>query len=176
MYKPLDLRPVHRLNYSMQCHSKRERPTKWIRYSTYLDLNQTGNKEDPTIASNSSPYSKSWVMALEVEMFGGCGLAEFGLRKVWRGSGWGRPGGRAGIQRSIIHKPCLAKAAVISSARVANCGESIMLRLPEDDRWLSRWRWGETKPDSSGDWTTISAPWSTRAFAWSRKVSLWLSI
>ena len=80
------------------------------------------------------------------------------------------------IQRSSVHKPCLARAAVTSSARVANCGESIMLRLPEDDRWLSRWRWGDTEPDRPGDWTMISAPWSTRALAWSRNDSLWLSI
>lgn len=75
-----------------------------------------------------------------------------------------------------VHKPCLARAAVTSSAKVANCGDSNMLRLPEDDRWLCRRGFGDTEPDMPGDWTTISAPWSTRAFAWSRNVNLWLSI
>lgn len=51
-----------------------------------------------------------------------------------------------------------------------------MLRLPEDDRWLSWSCWGEINPDRPGDWMMTSAPWSTRALAWSRKVSLWLSI
>lgn len=122
-------------------------------------------------------------MDLEVEMLRGCGLAEVGLgvagvgRKVLKGIRVKISGvQRAGIQRSSVHKPCLARAAVTSSARVANCGDSSMLRLPEDDRWLSRWRWGDTEPDRPGDWTTISAPWSTRALAWSRNISLWLSI
>lgn len=47
---------------------------------------------------------------------------------------WGGGGG------SMVHRPCLARAAVTSSARVASCGDSCMLRLPEDDRWLSRRR------------------------------------
>lgn len=122
------------------------------------------------------------MLGLEEEMLRGCGLSEVdpqGGRSGQRsskGSGRGRLGCRAGIQRPSVHKPCLARAAVTSSARVANCGESIMLRLPEEDRWLSRWRCGETEPDRPGDWTTISAPWSTRALALSRNVSLWLSI
>lgn len=50
-----------------------------------------------------------------------------------------------------VHKPCLARAAVTSSAKVANCGDSNMLRLPEDDRWLCRRGFGDTEPDKPGD-------------------------
>lgn len=95
------------------------------------------------------------------------------LRKVWETLGedaW------VAVDESSVHKPCLARAAETSSARVSNCGDSIMLRLPEEDRWLSRRRGGDSSPDRPGDWMTISAPWSTLALAWSRNVSLWLSI
>lgn len=83
--------------------------------------------------------------------------------------------GVQGVQGGLgAHKPCLAKAAVTSSARVASCGDSSMLMLPEEDRWL--WRCGDTVPDGPGDWVTISAPWSTRALAVSLNDTLWLSI
>lgn len=64
--------------------------------------------------------------------------------KVCRGLGRGCPGEflrskNPQIQPSVAHKPCMASAADTSSARVTNCGDSTMLRLPEDDRWLSRW-------------------------------------
>ncbi len=73
-----------------------------------------------------------------------------------------------------IHKPCLARAAVTSSASVSSCGDSSMLMLPDEDMWLCRW--GEVPPDSPSVSITISAPWSTRALATSRKISFWLSI
>lgn len=73
---------------------------------------------------------------------------------------------------SGAHKPCLARAAVTSCAKVDRWGDSVMLMLPLEDRR------GEVPPVSiPGEWvTTISAPWSTRALADSRKLSLWLSI
>lgn len=72
------------------------------------------------------------------------------------------------------HKPCLAREADTSSARVASCGESTMSMLPVEDTLL-RCR-GEVSPDTTGDLYTISAPWSVLALAFSRKVSLWVSI
>ncbi|KAJ0060366.1 hypothetical protein NL108_010167 [Boleophthalmus pectinirostris] len=60
-----------------------------------------------------------------------------------------------------IHKPCLASEADTWSASVDSCGESAMLRLPEDDMVLS------CCGDSSRE--MISAPWSVRALAVSRK-------
>lgn len=73
-----------------------------------------------------------------------------------------------------VHKPCLASAAVTSSAKVASWGDSSRLMLPEEETLLSRR--GDATLDLPGDWVMISAPWSTRAFACSRKFSFWLSI
>lgn len=73
-----------------------------------------------------------------------------------------------------IHKPCLARAAVTSSARVASWGDSSRLMLPEDETLLSLR--GEATLDLPGDCVMISAPWSTRALACSLKFSFWLSI
>ena len=73
-----------------------------------------------------------------------------------------------------IHKPCLASAAVTSSARVASWGDSSRLMLPEEETLLSRR--GEATLDLPGDCVMISAPWSTRALACSLKFNFWLSI
>lgn len=78
------------------------------------------------------------------------------------------PGGGMMMRWLLVHKPCLAREADTWSASVESCGESVMLRLPEDDTVLS-WR-GESSRE------TISAPWSVRALAVSRNVSLWDSI
>lgn len=71
-----------------------------------------------------------------------------------------------------VHKPCLAKAAVTSWAKVDRCVDSWRLMLPAEERR------GEVPPVSiPGEWVMmISAPWSTRALAVSLKVSLWFSI
>lgn len=74
-----------------------------------------------------------------------------------------------------IHKPCLARAAVTSSARVANWGDSSRLMLPVEEPLLIR-RGVAAALDWPGDSLMISAPWSTRALADSRKCSFWLSI
>lgn len=71
-------------------------------------------------------------------------------------------------RKGRVHKPCLAREADTWSASVESCGESVMLRLPEEDTVLSCW--GESSREM------ISAPWSVRALADSRKLSLWLSI
>lgn len=73
-----------------------------------------------------------------------------------------------------IHKPCLASAAVTSSAKVASWGDSSRLMLPEEETLLSRR--GDATLDLPGDCVMISAPWSTRAFACSLKFNFWLSI
>lgn len=115
-------------------------------------------------------------MDLEVEISWGWLRVGRSRQKSFEGSWWGCPGCRAGIRRPSVHKPCSARAAVTSSARVANWGDSSTLRLPQDDGLLSRWCWGETRLDRPGDRTMVSAPWSTRAVAWSRKICPWLSI
>lgn len=78
------------------------------------------------------------------------------------------------MQNEQIHNPCLARAAVTSSARVASWGDSSRLMLPEDETLLSLR--GEAMLDLPGDCVMISAPWSTRALACSLKFSFWLSI
>lgn len=52
-----------------------------------------------------------------------CGLSKGEVAKHWMG----------------VHKPCLARAAVTSSASVASCGDSSILRLPDEDMWLCLW-------------------------------------
>lgn len=73
-----------------------------------------------------------------------------------------------------IHKPCLASAAVTSSAKVASWGDSSRLMLPDEETLLSRR--GDATLDLPGDCVMISAPWSTRALACSLKFNFWLSI
>lgn len=162
------LRPVHELNYSMRHHSteKEAEKTNWKQRTSGFQ-----------ITSNSSLYKLG---DHKLEVFKGHGIAGVRCREKSGGvlgGGCLEPRSRnPQFQPSLAHKPCLASAADTSSAKVTNCGDSTMLRLPEDDRWLSWWCWGEASPDRPGDWTRISAPWSTRAFAWSRKLSRWLSI
>lgn len=61
--------------------------------------------------------------------FRGCG---YGLRS----SGGPTVAGEASKVRfrRDVHKPCLARASVTSLARVESCGDSVKLRLPEEDR------------------------------------------